>query len=77
MLIGGIIMKIKVNGETKSFSGQTLTVNALLKANNIENPQLVTVQHNGNFVDQGNYVAEIVMENDEVDFLYFLGGGGR
>lgn len=69
-------MNIKVNGETKSFSSQTLTINALLKANNVENPQLVTVQHNGNFVDQAQYAAEIVKENDEVDFLYFLGGGG-
>lgn len=69
-------MNIKVNGESKSFSGQTITIDALLKANNVENPQLVTVQHNGNFVDQQQYGAEIVRENDEVDFLYFLGGGG-
>ena len=69
-------MNIKVNGETKSFSGQSVTIDALLKVNNVENPQLVTVQHNGNFVDRQQYGSEIVRENDEVDFLYFLGGGG-
>ena len=69
-------MIIKLNGETKSFSGQTISIEALLKENNVENPQLVTVQHNGNFVDRQQYVVEIVRENDEVDFLYFLGGGG-
>jgi len=69
-------MNITVNGEAKSFSDQTLTIDALLKASKVQNPQLVTVQHNGNFVDQAQYAAEIVKENDEVDFLYFLGGGG-
>ena len=68
-------MVIKLNGESKAFSGQTITIEALLKENNVENPQLVTVQHNGDFVDQQQFGAEIVRENDEVDFLYFLGGG--
>ena len=68
-------MNITMNGEAKFFSGQTLTIDSLLKANKVENSQLVTVQHNGNFVDRGQYADEIVRENDEVDFLYFLGGG--
>jgi sulfur carrier protein len=68
-------MNITINGESKSFPNQPMTIVALLKECKVENPQLVSVQHNGNFVDQGNYETEVVQNNDEVDFLYFLGGG--
>lgn len=69
-------MNITINGVSKSFPNPFITISVLLKECNVENPQLVTVQHNGNFVDRKQYVAEIVRENDDVDFLYFLGGGG-
>jgi sulfur carrier protein len=32
---------------------------------------------NGEFVERANYGNASLKENDEVDFLYFMGGGAR
>ena len=68
-------MKITVNGEAKTFEAASLTITELLAKSDVENPQLVTVQHNGEFVDEQTYATEKVADGDEVEFLYFLGGG--
>jgi sulfur carrier protein len=36
---------------------------------------MVTVQVNGKFLSKDQYALAQLSENDEVDFLYFLGGG--
>ena len=36
---------------------------------------MVSVQINGEFVDRGDFNSTLVNDNDEVDFLYFMGGG--
>jgi sulfur carrier protein len=36
---------------------------------------MVSVQLNGEFVDRANFSIINVREGDEVDFLYFMGGG--
>lgn len=67
-------MKIKVNGEQKDFS-DAIDISSLLKANKVEQPDMVSVQLNGEFVERENFEATKVKEGDEVDFLYFMGGG--
>lgn len=67
-------MKIKVNGEQKDFSA-SLNISALLKENKVEQPEMVSVQLNGEFVERENFETTKVKEGDEVDFLYFMGGG--
>ena len=49
----------------------------LIKKNNVEQPEMVSVQLNGEFVLRENYGLVKVHEGDEVDFLYFMGGGSR
>jgi thiamine biosynthesis protein ThiS len=63
------IMKIKVNGETQTVDGTSLTVGDLLTLNSVEHPETVSVQLNGKFVDSKLYPTTIVRENDEIDFV--------
>jgi sulfur carrier protein len=68
-------MNIKVNGESQAVGKASLTVAELLTLNKVEQPETVSVQLNGKFIDSKLYPATHIKENDEVDFLYFLGGG--
>ena len=68
-------MKIKVNGESQTVDRTSLTVGDLLSLSNVERPETVSVQLNGRFVDSKVYPTTNIQENDEIDFLYFLGGG--
>lgn len=67
-------MKLKINGEIKNFEG-VLTVNELLKSENVEMPDMVTVQLNGEFLERDTFATLTLNDGDEVDFLYFMGGG--
>jgi len=67
-------MKITVAGERKEVS-EGLTVAALIAQENVENPQYVTVSVNEEFVDGGAFESHILKDGDEVEFLYFMGGG--
>lgn len=65
---------IKVNGESQVVE-LPLTVEELIKNNNVENPELVSVQVNEEFLDRNDYARRQVKDGDEVDFLFFMGGG--
>ena len=65
---------IKVNGESQVVE-LPLTVEELIKNNNVENPELVSVQVNEEFLDRNEYANRQVEEGDEIDFLFFMGGG--
>ncbi len=66
--------KITVNGEVQEVeSGLSLT--ELIKQNNVEQPEMVSVQVNDDFVDRTEWDALEIKEGDVVDFLYFMGGG--
>lgn len=65
---------IKVNGESQVVE-LPLTVEELIKQNNVENPELVSVQVNEEFLNRNEYAKRQVEEGDEIDFLFFMGGG--
>lgn len=65
---------IKVNGESQEVV-LPMTVEELIKNNNVENPELVSVQVNEEFLDRNDYAHRQVKDGDEVDFLFFMGGG--
>ena len=65
---------IKVNGESQEVV-LPMTVEELIKQNNVENPELVSVQVNEEFLDRNEYAKRQVEEGDEIDFLFFMGGG--
>jgi sulfur carrier protein len=68
-------MILKVNGEAKTIDQKLLTVTELLSICTVESPEMVSVQLNGKFLSKDQYVSAQLNDNDEVDFLYFLGGG--
>ena len=68
--------QIKVNGEIQVVE-LPLNVSELIKLNNVEQPEMVSVQVNEEFVDRDEWNSIQLKENDEVDFLYFMGGGAR
>ena len=68
-------MIITVNGEAQTWEASELTVTDLLARNKVDKPEMVSVQVNGTFVDKKDYDSKTVAANDEVDFLYFVGGG--
>ena len=70
-----IMAKIYVNGDGQEVQ-LPATVADLIKQNNVAQPDMVSVQVNEEFVDREEFATLQLNEGDEVDFLYFMGGGG-
>jgi O-acetylhomoserine (thiol)-lyase len=68
-------MKIKINGKEQLVDDRDSSITGLLKTANVENPQMVSVQLNGEFVDRSKFDQLRLKEGDQLDFLYFMGGG--
>ncbi len=47
----------------------------LIAIEDVETPEYVTVSLNEEFVEQEGFSATTLKEGDEVEFLYFMGGG--
>ncbi|SKB77260.1 sulfur carrier protein [Lachnospiraceae bacterium] len=67
-------MNITVAGEKKNVA-DGLTVSKLIELENVETPQYVTVSVNEEFIESGAFETHVLSEGDEVEFLYFMGGG--
>jgi len=68
-------MKIKVNNKIQEIDENGLNISDILTKNKVEVPEMVSVQLNGKFIKRESFETTFVKENDEVDFLYFMGGG--
>ena len=68
-------MKITVNGDKREIQPDGLTVTGLITLDKVQDPDMVSVQLNGTFVDRGNFPSTKLKDDDEIDFLYFMGGG--
>ena len=69
-----MVSKIKVNGEAQEVQ-LPLNLTELIKQNNVQQPEMVSVQVNDDFVDRNEWDGLQIKEGDTVDFLYFMGGG--
>jgi len=67
--------KIQVNGKEQILETASISILELIKLNKVLNADMVSVQLNGEFVDRKEYSSTLLKTNDEVDFLYFMGGG--
>lgn len=67
-------MKITVAGERKEFD-EGLTVAKLIELENVETPEYVTVSVNEDFIGIDTFESHILKDGDDVEFLYFMGGG--
>jgi len=70
-------MNISVNGEQQEFKDIDVNISKLLEMRKVESPEMVAVQINGEFVDMKNYPSTYLKAGDDVEFLYFMGGGSR
>jgi len=70
-------MEISINGEKRQVESDVLTISSLLEIEKVESPEMVSVQINGDIIDRKHYKATKIGAGDEVDFLYFMGGGAR
>ncbi len=68
-------MEITINGETAHIEEGEISLTNLLKQQKVESPDLVSVQLNGNIIDQEQYDTTTITKGSEVEFLYFMGGG--
>jgi sulfur carrier protein len=67
-------MKIIVGGKFKDCP-EGLRLSDLIKKENIETPEYVTVALNDDFAESGTFDDIVLREGDSVEFLYFMGGG--
>lgn len=68
-------MRILVNGNIQEVEASEATISRILKQNNVTKPEMVSVQLNELFVEPAQYESTSLKENDEVEFIYFMGGG--
>ena len=68
-------MKLTINGDEKILDQNTVTVSELLKIENVDMPDMVTVEYNGDILDRDTFDTTVLTDNDTLEFLYFMGGG--
>ncbi|MBP3489806.1 MAG: sulfur carrier protein ThiS [Roseburia sp.] len=67
-------MKLTVAGKKKEVK-DGITVAELIEEEQIENPLYVTVTVNEEFLQRDDFETTKLKDGDEVEFLYFMGGG--
>ncbi len=67
-------MNITVAGVKKEVK-DGITVAQLIIDEKVETPQYVTVTINDEFVESGTFESTVLKDGDNVEFLYFMGGG--
>jgi sulfur carrier protein len=68
-------MHITVNGEANELDEAAVNLARLLEIKRVESPEMIAVQLNGEFVDMESYPSIYLKAGDDVEFLYFMGGG--
>jgi len=70
-------MEVIINGDRVNLPQDRLSIVELLQLKEVESPEMVSVQLNGAIVDREAYRQTRVAPGDEIEFLYFMGGGNR
>jgi sulfur carrier protein len=73
----GDVMQITVNGETNELEEIKVNLLKLLELRKVESPEMVAVQLNGAFVEMSNYSSTYLKSGDDIEFLFFMGGGSK
>jgi sulfur carrier protein len=67
-------MKLTVAGKEKEYEAG-ISILQLIELEQVETPQYVTVSVNDEFVPSGSFAETKLHDGDNVEFLYFMGGG--
>ena len=68
-------MTLRINGKNENLDAEVLTVTKLLEVKDVADPDMVSVQLNGEILERDAFASISVKEDDELEFLYFMGGG--
>ncbi len=68
------MVRITVGGERREIRENT-TVEELLSIENVEMPEYVSVSVNEAFILREDFASRTLKDGDEVEFLYYMGGG--
>ncbi|MGC8530055.1 MAG: sulfur carrier protein ThiS [Leptospirillia bacterium] len=66
-------MEVRINGKPEAVSDKS-TVGSVLAARELD-PALVSVEHNGNILERSQLDSTLLAEGDELEILFFMGGG--
>ena len=61
-------MNITLNGNEKSIDKDQLTVTELLAHENVDMPEMVSAEYNGDILDRDQFATTNVKEGDKVEF---------
>jgi sulfur carrier protein len=67
-------MNLVINGKETNIN-DGLTVNQLLAQENVQMPDMVSVEVNGQILKRTRFEETVLKDDDKVEFLYFMGGG--
>ncbi len=67
-------MNLVINGKETNIT-EGLTVNQLLAQENVQMPDMVSVELNGQILKRTRFEETVLKGDDKVEFLYFMGGG--
>ena len=67
-------MQITLNGENKEIK-ENISVSQLLIEEEVQSPEMVSVELNEEILPRDKFETTLLKEGDEVEFLYFMGGG--
>jgi sulfur carrier protein len=67
-------MKLTVNGKEVAVTTAG-TLRELLAELQVESPDQVSVEVNGEIFDRAEFGSQTIKDGDPVEFLYFMGGG--
>jgi sulfur carrier protein len=66
--------KVIVNDEEQEVT-LPLSLSGLIRLNKVLQPDMVSVQINGAFIQREDFDTTAIADGDQIDFLYFMGGG--
>lgn len=67
-------MNVTINGQVEVIP-EGLTVVGVLAHKQVDMPDMVSVELNGDILDRSAFDTTVVKAGDTVEFLYFMGGG--
>jgi len=70
-------VKLQINGSTEAVALKTSSLAELLRLKGVQEFGMVSVQKNGELVDQSDYETTTVGDGDEIEYLFFMGGGAQ
>lgn len=68
-------MDLVINGKKEDVK-ESISVIDLIKHQGVESPEMVSIELNGEILKRDEFDTILLKENDKVEFLYFMGGGG-